>query len=203
MRFHFFIFAILCVIEIPQGLFGRCCRGGSHNAASCRDRRAGIHLDGENGPSLGHRPERRDPERRSQPSVGAPMSVLDALAADRAGEIEAAAARYENVLVAGERSLQILLNLALLYWQATDVGLAASNKLSPDFLATADRRFPCLLEEAQRLFPESTEPRFWKRYIAWADLGEPLDSDECRELLREDPAVLAPAIHILRLQPGE
>ncbi len=97
------------------------------------------------------------------------MSVFDALAADRAGELQSAAAHYERVLARGEHSLQILLNLALLYWQATDVGLAAVNKLNPDFLATASRRFPELLQEAQRRFPESTEVRFWKRYMAWAD----------------------------------
>ena len=130
------------------------------------------------------------------------MSLLEALAADRGGEIESAAAQYEKALAAGDVSLQVLLNLALLYWQATDVGLAAAKKLSPHFLATAGRRFPELIEEARRRFPESTEVRFWKRYIAWADLGENLDNDECRRLLQEDPAALAPAMHLFAASQG-
>jgi hypothetical protein len=130
------------------------------------------------------------------------MSLVEALSADRAGEIQSAAAQYEEVLAAGDSSLRVLLNLALLYWQATDVGLAAETKLGPEFLATASRRFPQLLEEARRRFPESTEARFWKQYIAWADLGEDLDSDYCRQLLREDPATLIPAMHLFATSQG-
>jgi hypothetical protein len=76
------------------------------------------------------------------------MSLSKALAADRAGDIESAAAEYENAIAAGDASLQVLLNLVTLYWQATDVGLAAAKKLSHAFLQTAARRFPELLEEA-------------------------------------------------------
>jgi hypothetical protein len=131
------------------------------------------------------------------------MKLQDAVAADRKGELQLAAARYEEMLAAGEASLEVLLNLAVLYWQATDTGMAAAKKLSPDFLATAGRRFPELLAEAQRRFPTSTEPRFWRRYIAWADLGEPIGGDECRELLREDPAALVPAMHIFAASQGK
>ena len=130
------------------------------------------------------------------------MSLSDAHAADRAGSVESAAARYEEVLAAGDYSLQVLLNLALLYWQATDPGLAAAKNIGPDFLTRAGRRTPELLEEATRLYPGSTAPRFWKRYIAWADLGEPLNVEECRQLLREDPAVLIPAMHVFAVSQG-
>lgn len=130
------------------------------------------------------------------------MSLPEALAADRTGEIESAAAQYEKLLAAGDSSLLVQLNLVLLYWQATDIGLASAKKLSPDFLATAGRRFPQWLEEARRLFPESTEVRFWKQYIAWADLGENLESDYRRQLLREDPATLAPSMHLFATSRG-
>jgi hypothetical protein len=131
------------------------------------------------------------------------MTFQDAVAADRKGELRLAASGYEQLLAAGETSLEILLNLAVLYWQATDTGMAAAKKLSPDFLATAGRRFPELLAEAQRRFPTSTEPRFWGRYIAWADLGESFGGDECRKLLREDPATLAPAMHLFAASEGK
>ena len=130
------------------------------------------------------------------------MTLQEALAADQREDLQSAAAGYEHVLADGERSLLVLLNLAVLYWQATDVGLAAAKRLSPDFLATAGRRFPELLAEAQRRFPASTEARFWWRYIAWADLGEPFGSDECQELLRKDPATIAPAMHLFAVSQG-
>lgn len=122
------------------------------------------------------------------------MNLRDAVAADRTGDPPLAAARYEEMLAGGEASLEVLVNLAVLYWQATDPGMAAGKKLSPDFLATAGRRIPELLAEAERRFPASTEPRFWRRYIAWAELDEPFSSDDCRDLLREDPAALVPAM---------
>ena len=130
------------------------------------------------------------------------MSLSDAHAADRAGRVESAAARYEEVLAAGDHSLQVLLNLALLYWQATDTGLAAANNIGPDFLTRAGRRTPELLDEATQVYPGSTAARFWKRYIAWADLGEPLKVEECRQLLREDPAVLIPAMYVFVVSQG-
>jgi len=130
------------------------------------------------------------------------MNFEEAVAADRAGDLQSAAAGYEKMLAGGEGSLQILLNLAILYWQATGFGLAAAKKLSPVFMATAGRRFSELLAEAQLRFPESAEARFWQRYIAWADLGEPFGSDECRQLLLEDPATLVPAIHLFAVSQG-
>src|SRR5688500_14523270 len=100
------------------------------------------------------------------------MSLEDALTYDCAGDLGTAALFYEEVVSTGNASLESILNLAILYWQATDVGMAASKGLSPDFVAKAGRRFPQLLEEARRRFPGSLEVPFWQRYIAWADLGE-------------------------------
>lgn len=129
------------------------------------------------------------------------MTLEDAVAADRKGDLQLAAVGYEEVL-AGEASVEAVLNLAVVYWLATDTGMAAEKKLSPNFLATAGRRIPELLAVAQRRYPTSTEARFWRRYIAWADLGEPFGSAECRELLREDPAALVPAMHLFAASQG-
>lgn len=131
------------------------------------------------------------------------MSLDDAIAADRSGELRMAAAHYEAVLAGGgPSSIEVLLNLAVLYWQATETGMAAAKKLTPDFLAVAARRPRELLLDAERRFPTSTEQRFWTRYIAWADLGEPFSSEECRDLLRQDPAVLVPAMHVFAATQG-
>lgn len=131
------------------------------------------------------------------------MSVDDALSADRAGDLMGAASRYEELLAGGAATPDTLLNLAVLYWQATDPGMAAAQKLPPEFLAKAGERFPELLAEAEHRFPGRTEPRFWRRYIAWADLGEPLDGGECLELLREDPGSLVPAMHVFAVSQGK
>jgi hypothetical protein len=130
-----------------------------------------------------------------------PISEQEALDADRAGDLQLAASRYEASLANGA-NLDMSLNLAVLYWQATDPGMAAAQKYLPRFYAMAGRRFRELLAEAQRQFPDRTEPRFWSRYIAWADLGEPFSSNECMDLLREEPTCLVPAMHVFALSDG-
>lgn len=131
------------------------------------------------------------------------MSRLqDAISADRAGDMVAAAGAYEAALAAGERSLSAFLNLAILYWQATDFGISSSKRLEQKFIAHAGTRFPVLLVEAQRAFPQSTEPEFWRRFIRWADLGEDFPVDACRELLGRDPTTLIPAMHQFSLTQG-
>jgi hypothetical protein len=130
------------------------------------------------------------------------MNLQEAVAADRREDVQVAVDGYERALASGDRSLRVLVNLALLYWQTTDPGLAAKKTLSPELMATAGRRIPELLAEAQERFPNSTEPRFWQKYIAWADLGERFSLDECEELLRADPSTLTPVMHIFALTRG-
>jgi hypothetical protein len=130
------------------------------------------------------------------------MTLDDALRADRAGDLATAAAHYEELLARGDAQLETLVNLALLYWQATDPGMAAARKLPAGFFSHAAERFPKLLAEAERRFPTRTEPRFWRRYIAWADLGEPFGDEECLELLREDESSLVPAMCVFAGSEG-
>jgi len=131
------------------------------------------------------------------------MTFQEALNADRVGDLELAASQYEMLLSEGESDIELLLNLSILYWQATDPGLAAAKKLSPDFFAKAGVRFPELLAEAARRYPSRSEPLFWTRYVAWADLGEPFGLEDCRELLRADPDCLVPAMGIFGITEGK
>ena len=131
------------------------------------------------------------------------MSRCTARVADRAGKIEVAADLYEKALAAGDCSLERFLELALLYWQATDPGLAAAKTLPPDFLTKAEQRARELLDEAHQAFSESTAVRFWMRYVRWADLGEPLGVEECRAMVAEDPTVLVPAMHVFAATQGQ
>jgi hypothetical protein len=144
----------------------------------------------------------QNPECRRESPRSSPMTVDDALRADRAGDLKRAASHYEDLLAGGAAEPDTLLNLAVLYWQATDPGMAAAQKLPSEFLAKAGKRFPELIAEAERRFPGWTEPRFWRRYIAWADLGEAFDAAECLELLQEDPGSLLPAMHVFAVSQG-
>ena len=124
------------------------------------------------------------------------MTTATAVELDRQGSFEEAALEHERALMAGDRSLHTLVNLALLYWQATDAGIAASAHLPAEFMAKAATRYPVLLEEAKVRFPASTLARFWAAYIAWTELGDPISAAMCRDLMREDGSELTPALYV-------
>lgn len=128
---------------------------------------------------------------------------MDLRSAERSGLIEEAARAYEEAMRGGETTIDALLNLAVLYWQATDPGMAsAAVPLSAGFFERAARRCPDLLAEASDRYPGSAEVRFWTRYIAWAERGEVLGPESCRQWLREEPEVLEPAMHLFALTDG-
>jgi len=130
------------------------------------------------------------------------MRLVEALAADRQGRIQDAAAAYEGVLLSTPNDLTATVNLVVLYWQATDFGVSATKRLPPAFVASAGRRFRELLEAAQKRFPNQPELLFWARYIAWADLGDPFEPAECRELLCHHPEYLEPAFALFSRSDG-
>lgn len=127
----------------------------------------------------------------------------EALAADRAGDVVRAATEYERLLASGDVTVATLITLAGLYWQVTDPGFPRRDGLDHSFWSTAGERYPQLLDHAATAFPTSTEARFWRKYIRWTDLGGPIvTAHECRQLLAEDPAQLAPAMHLFVQSDG-
>lgn len=130
------------------------------------------------------------------------MSLAAAMAADRAGDLVVAAAACERSLVEEGPTLPGLLDLAVLYWQATDFGLVAAKKLTADFVARASKRYPVLLAEARRRYPESTEAEFWVGYTAWTDGGADFSLDACRELLRRAPHGRVAAMYLFMQSKG-
>ena len=132
------------------------------------------------------------------------MSLATALAADRECDLPSAARAYEEAIASGDQALDVLLSLALLYWQATDPGLASTQRLTSDFLAIAGKRYVELLDLACRLYPTSSEAHFWKQYVEWTDLGGvPIDAAECRRMLHTEPSVLIPAMHLFVSSQGK
>lgn len=132
----------------------------------------------------------------------APVSLEAAVAADGRGDFLSAAAAYEPTVERGDAPLGLLLDVALLYWNATDPGVAAHHRLTAEFMAIAWKRCRQLLAQAQQRFPASTEARFWARYIAWLDPGVPFSADECRRLLDEDKQTLVPALGLFMWSRG-
>lgn len=122
------------------------------------------------------------------------MTLADATLAEAQGRMLEAADLYEAVIDQPDAPAISFLNLVVLYWQSTDAGVSGTLGLSPQAVTHAGHRLPEILRRASECFPDSTEVRFWRRYIAWADLGEPLEVSWCEELLKDDPESLVPAL---------
>jgi hypothetical protein len=125
-----------------------------------------------------------------------------ALTADENGRFQEAAASYEASLLSDPTDLEATVNLAVLYWRAAGCGRSAPGSLPREFLAHARERLHELLESASERFADRAELRFWKKYIAAADAGEPLAPAECRQLMREHPDYLEPAFVVFSDSAG-
>jgi len=71
-----------------------------------------------------------------------------ALTADENGRFQEAAASYEAALLADPADLEVTVNLAVLYWQATGRGRGAAGALPQEFLKHAQKRLRELLGSA-------------------------------------------------------
>jgi hypothetical protein len=131
------------------------------------------------------------------------MKLSDAIASDVQGQTQEAAAAYEGILRSNPNELEATLNLMVLYWQATDFGISAIAQLPPEFVAFAGRRLRELLDLVPKQFPSRPEVVFWTKYIAWADLGVPFQPEECRDLLRDHPQYLEPALVLFSRSGGD
>lgn len=131
------------------------------------------------------------------------MSLLDeARAADADGRTEDAARLYEAAIESDPSQVDPLVELVVLYWQATDYGAWKGKGLGPQFVGLAGKRWRELLDQAKVKLPGSPAIQFWRKYIAWADLGEVLDPGECRDLLRAHPEYLEPAMFLFAASQG-
>lgn len=130
------------------------------------------------------------------------MSLSLAVMADSEGRMQDAAQAYEDVLRSDPTDLDATINLAVLYWQATDYGMSASRQLPVEFVALAGRRLRELLGQASQRFGGRPEVTFWTKYIAWSDFGEETPLDECRNLLRDHPQYLEPAMLLFAQSAG-
>jgi hypothetical protein len=95
--------------------------------------------------------------------------------------VEAAEA-YERAIAEEDATLDLYLNLAVLYFVCTDFGYQAYHHLSDEFIAKAwDRAFK-LLDEAESRFGPDSEITFWRRYFRFVRLGDDPFIEECERL---------------------
>jgi hypothetical protein len=126
-----------------------------------------------------------------------------AVTADENGRFQEAAASYEAALLTDPADLEATVNLAVLYWRAAGRGRSVPERLPQKFLAYAGERLRELLESAGERFAGRAELRFWTKYIAASEAGQPLESSECRRLLQECPDYLEPAFVVFSDTAGE
>lgn len=131
------------------------------------------------------------------------MTLNQARDADRQDRPQEAADLYEEVIQREPGSRDAMLDLALLYWEATDFGYQASRRLPQAFVDRAGRRFTELLAQARQAFPEDAEIEFWYRYVPWAHLGEPFPVEDCQRLFARDPSNLAPVLYLFAQDSSE
>lgn len=109
------------------------------------------------------------------------MTVLDqARELDAEDDRLAAARAYEEALQVGNSNLDVLLDLAVLYFTLLDTGEASALRLDQTFLDQAWERANEILHEAKERFGENSEVEFWRRYFALIVLGEESFVDACR-----------------------
>lgn len=131
------------------------------------------------------------------------MTFEDAIAADRDGRLLDAAGLYEGLLASKLHSLEVFLNLVVLYWQITDFGFWTAKGLSEEFVKRAGNRLQDLLNKDFKKYQDSAEVTFWKRYILWTDLGEPFSTADCVMLLESDESVIVPVMFLFAESEGK
>ena len=112
-----------------------------------------------------------------------------------------AAAAYEVAIEVADSDLETYLNLAVLYWVATDFGYAGYHKLENAFVERAGRRDHEILDEGERRFGSNNEIDFWRYYFDYVSLGEAARPGHCKTLAERGPS-LVPYFHLFELADG-
>jgi len=123
--------------------------------------------------------------------------VGDAISADRDGQVVKAATLYEIAIQSGEADVEVLLNLAVLYWESTDTGFRTHHILSDDFVDHAGFRYREILDEVGQRFPSVPSARFWRLYITSIKQGVQPAREEYLAIQNDAPDYLEPEIVLI------
>lgn len=113
------------------------------------------------------------------------MTMLDvAREADRERRLVEAAEAYERVMRDEMPELDVYLDAAVLYMEASDFGVASGLHLPDAFYQVAIPNALRALENARARFGEQPDIAFWTRYVRWICLGPDIDLAEALALER-------------------
>ena len=113
-----------------------------------------------------------------------------------------AAWAYEEAVIQPNTNLDVYLDLAVLYLELLDGGVAAHYHLSVEFQERAWNRFDELLDEAEREFGQETEIGFWRRYFHFIHLGEEPFPEEAGRMARAGTSLVS-YFHLWMLPSGK
>ncbi|HKX27166.1 MAG TPA: hypothetical protein VJ302_05690 [Blastocatellia bacterium] len=120
---------------------------------------------------------------------------------DREEKLIEAADAYEKAIIDPDADLELLINLAVLYFVCTDGGYLSSYHLSNEFVDHAWERATHLLDEAEARFGRDAEIDFWRRYFQFIRLGEDESIME-KEQLRSSKSLI-PYFYLFKAGDGE
>jgi len=121
---------------------------------------------------------------------------------DQEERVVEAAWAYERAIATGQAELAAFLDLAVLYFYATDFGMLSHHHLSDGFAQAAWERSFQVLDEAEQRFGPNTEIAFWRRYFPYVRLGEPPFVEEC-EAIASTGSSLVPYFHLYAASGGD
>jgi hypothetical protein len=102
----------------------------------------------------------------------------------------------ERQAAANPDDLGVLIDLIVHYSMMLDPGIAAAAKLSAAAMAQAQTRREHVFVLAAARFAAAPRLEFWRRYLRWAELGEPFPEDDCRVLAAAEPTNPEPALYL-------
>lgn len=101
------------------------------------------------------------------------MTLGAAVKADQEGRLVGAAALYEEALSEGDVPVDALMDMAILYWQATDYGYWTGKGLPVEFAKRAGGRFRQILDIARGSSPEASSRSSGTATLVGQTLGIP------------------------------
>lgn len=112
------------------------------------------------------------------------------------------AAYYYELAVMEERTANAFIDLAVFYFQFTDIGINTASQLSLDFISTAFARYDLILERGIDAFPSNSEMRFWKLYFRHrAVYYDDLSEADVLGILEQEGASPVPYFFLYLLEP--
>lgn len=110
----------------------------------------------------------------------------DAINLDVAGEYENAVKEYERVISQGNATIEIITNLAFIYWESVTQFTFTNGIGIPDSLkSTGVENYKKILHLGLFDFPNSPELHFWDRYFLHRGLFEDFSDEDCNNILNK------------------